>query len=74
MTTYLQNGYYGGHIIEEDEPESPKICCDLCGEDCTDNFELEAITASLSICVCQSCFNQEPVEYQSALEFLKLKK
>jgi hypothetical protein len=73
MDKYQNNGYYGGHIIELDEPEEPRIICDLCGNDCTDDFKMQDITASLSICVCPDCYNQDQVEYLSALEFINLK-
>jgi hypothetical protein len=73
MTRYLQNSYYGGHIIEDPEPDDPKLVCELCDCDCTDDFEVEHITAPLSIIVCRECFDQDPVEYQSVIEHIRYK-
>ena len=73
MDKYILEGSTGGYPYSLDEGEEPKIQCDLCGNDCTDNFKLVDITASLSICVCQECDNQDPVEYITVIEYLTLK-
>lgn len=68
---YSYEGSNGGYPLEEiKEPEESTIC-DLCGEPC-ENLHLEPITSTLSIIVCQECYNGDPVEYQSILDYKTL--
>lgn len=67
----VYEGTTAGYIIEDDPDECPEVVCELCGDRCTDDFILHAITSSISICLCPECSRQSGREIDDMYLFTK---